>query len=106
MLFITSLPICASIANKSQIGFTSRTETSMAEKLNELADKFYDSIQRLEERVNKACLVEGARQQAEFFHDYVLAEMDIMREIADEIELIMPRTEWPIPTYSEMIYNV
>lgn len=98
--------LCASIANKSQIGFTSRTETSMAEKLNELADKFYDSIQRLEERVNKACLVEGARQQAEFFHDYVLAEMNIMREIADEIELIMPRTEWPIPTYSEMIYNV
>ena len=98
--------LCTSIANKSQIGFTSRTETNMAEKLNELADKFYDSIQRLEERVNKACLVEGARQQAEFFHDYVLAEMDIMREIADEIELIMPRTEWPIPTYSEMIYNV
>ena len=39
-------------------------------------------------------------------HDKVLAEMDIMRSIADEIELNMPASKWPIPAYSEIIYNV
>ena len=78
----------------------------MAEKLTELSDKFYESIERLDECVTKANAVEGIQTQAEFFHDVVLAEMNIMRDIADKIEVIMPSAKWPIPAYSEIIYNV
>lgn len=98
--------LCESIATKKQIGFTSKTDEKIANKLNDLADRFYESIERLEERVNEANAVSGIQKQAEFFHDVVLAEMDIMRSIADEIELNMPAAKWPIPAYSEIIYNV
>ena len=50
--------------------------------------------------------IADVQKQAEYFHDYVLAEMDIMRSIADEIEINMPQDLYPIPTYSEIIYNV
>ena len=83
-----------------------RFGTKIANKLNELSDRFYDSIVRLEECVAEANKVDGIQKQAEFFHDVVLAEMDIMRNIADEIELNMPAAKWPIPAYSEIIYNV
>ncbi len=98
--------LCESIATKNQIGFTCKTDEKIAKKLNDLADRFYDSIERLEERVTEANAVTGIQKQAEFFHDVVLAEMDIMRNIADEIELNMPSAKWPIPAYSEIIYNV
>lgn len=98
--------LCTSIATKKQIGFTSKTEEKIAGKLNELADRFYYSIERLEEQVNNANKIDDIQKQAEFFHDIVLAEMTIMRDIADEIELNMPMSEWPIPVYSEIIYNV
>ena len=98
--------LCDAIATKKQIGFTCNTDEKIAKKLNDLADRFYDSIERLDQRVNEANAVEGIQKQAEFFHDVVLAEMDIMRSIADEIELIMPSAKWPIPCYSEIIYNV
>ncbi|MCR4794393.1 MAG: glutamine synthetase III [Ruminococcus sp.] len=98
--------LCESIATKKQIGLTSKTDEKIANKLNDLADRFYDSIVRLEDRVNEANAVKGIQKQAEFFHDVVLAEMDIMRSIADEIELNMPAAKWPIPAYSEIIYNV
>ena len=98
--------LCEAIATKKQIGFTCNTDEKIAKKLNDLADRFYDSIERLEQRVNEANAVEGIQKQAEFFHDVVLAEMDIMRSIADEIELNMPSAKWPIPCYSEIIYNV
>jgi len=98
--------LCEAIATKKQIGFTCYTDEKIAKKLNELADKFYDSIERLEQRVTEANAVVGIQKQAEFFHDVVLAEMDIMRSIADEIELNMPSAKWPIPAYSEIIYNV
>ena len=98
--------LCEAIATKKQIGFTCKTDEKIAKKLNELADRFYESIERLEERVAEANKVNGIQKQAEFFHDVVLAEMDIMRNIADEIELNMPAAKWPIPAYSEIIYNV
>ena len=71
-----------------------------------MCDRFYDSINRLEKIVADACKISDVQKQAEYFHDYVLAEMDIMRSIADEIEINMPQDLYPIPTYSEIIYNV
>ena len=85
---------------------TANTEEKIASKLNSLADRFYDSIQRLGEQLEAACKIENIQKQAEYFHDYVLAEMDIMRSIADEIEVNMPCDMWPIPNYTAMIYNV
>lgn len=98
--------LCESIATKKSIGMTSKAEEKIAANLNSLADGFYDSIERLEKIVADACAIENVQKQAEFFHDYVLAEMNIMRGIADEIEIIMPSRFYPIPTYSEIIYNV
>lgn len=98
--------LCSAIATKKQIGITAKTEEKMAAKLTDLADRFYDSIERLDSQVKAAGEIKGIQKQAENFHDVVLAEMDIMRAIVDEIEVIMPAVEWPIPAYSEIIYNV
>lgn len=98
--------VCCSVSVKKQIGMTSISEEKIASKLNGLADRFYDSIERLEAQLESACKINDIRKQAECFHDYVLAEMDIMRSIADEIEMNMPCDKWPIPTYTAMIYNI
>ena len=98
--------LCTSIATKKQIGISSVTEEKIAGKLSDLAEKFYNSIERLDQRISEANETKGIQTQAEYFHDKVLAEMDIMRSIADEIELNMPASQWPIPAYSEIIYNV
>ncbi|MBQ3139458.1 MAG: glutamine synthetase III [Ruminococcus sp.] len=98
--------LCRSIKTKNEIGITSNTEKKIAEKLSQLTDGLYDSINRLEKLIAEACAIKEVQKQAEFYHDYVFAEMNIMREIADEMEVNMPLTCWPIPTYSEIIYNV
>ncbi len=98
--------LCAAIATKNSLGIVSKAENALSAELNTLCDMLYNSIQRLEERIENACGISNVQQQAEAFHDSVLAEMEIMRSVADRIELIMPRSAWPIPTYSEIIYNV
>ncbi|MBR6071168.1 MAG: glutamine synthetase III [Ruminococcus sp.] len=98
--------LCTAIACKKSVGIISKAEEQIAAKLNDLCDRFYESIERLEKQVASASEIDDVLKQAEFYHDYVLAEMDIMRSIADEIELNMPLSYWPIPTYSEIIYNV
>lgn len=98
--------VCSAISLKKQIGMSCISEEKIASKLNVLADNFYDSIDRLVTQLETACKISGIQKQAEYFHDYVLAEMTIMRNIADEIEMNMPCDKWPIPTYTAMIYNI
>lgn len=98
--------LCDSIAVKKQVGLSSAVEEKMAEKLNDLAEAFYDSIENLEIQVNHACEIKEILPQARFFHDIVVSEMERMRTTSDTIERIMPCSQWPIPDYSAMIYNV
>ncbi|MBR2085893.1 MAG: glutamine synthetase III [Oscillospiraceae bacterium] len=98
--------LCNGIALKTQIGMTAVTEEKMAHQLGDLADAFYESIQELEQRVNHAGEVKDILAQAQCYRDSVLPEMERMRTISDTMERIMPRDRYPIPTYSEMIYNV
>ncbi len=98
--------VCSAISLKKQIGMSCVSEEKIASKLNVLADKFYDSIERLGTQLESACKIVNIKEQAGYFHDCVLAEMDIMRNTADEIEINMPCDKWPIPTYTAMIYNV
>ncbi|MDE5772203.1 MAG: glutamine synthetase III [Ruminococcus sp.] len=98
--------LCDSIAVKKQVGMSSAVEEKMAEKLNDLAEAFYDSIENLEIQVNHACEIKEILPQARFFHDIVVSEMERMRTTSDTIERIMPCSQWPIPDYSAMIYNV
>ena len=98
--------LCGAVELKNKIGMTSNTERKMAEKLNDLADAFYESIDTLESLVNNAAEIKEIQPRAEFFRRKVVAEMERMRTTCDTIERIMPSEYWPIPDYSQMIYNV
>ncbi len=98
--------LCEAISVKKQIGMTFFAEEKMASKLSDLADAFYSSTDNLEILVNTACEIKDKHKQARYFHDVVLMEMERMRTTADTVERIMPSSHWPIPDYSQMIYNV
>ncbi|MBE7022216.1 MAG: glutamine synthetase type III [Ruminococcaceae bacterium] len=44
--------------------------------------------------------------QAKFSRESVVAAMNEVRKIADELEGIVGKEYWPIPTYSDLIYSV
>ena len=37
-------------------------------------------------------------------HDGVIPAMTAVREVADQIEVILPDDLWPLPTYREMLF--
>ncbi len=39
-------------------------------------------------------------------HDSVLPAMTALRESADRLETIVDRSDWPFPTYDELLFSV
>ena len=50
----------------------------------------------------KTCM----QEMANAYRDTVLPVMDELRKAVDALEVLLPSTMWPVPAYSEMIFNV
>ena len=48
--------------------------------------------------------ITDAKAQAEFYRDDVKNAMDALRKPVDELELIVDKNAWPIPTYGDLLF--
>jgi glutamine synthetase len=64
------------------------------------------ALSKLEEVEEKACAVADAKEQAFYYKDVVKAAMEELRTPADELEMIVDKKVWPIPTYGDLIFEV
>ena len=83
----------------------SRYERETLKELDQLLDEGYDarcSLSRSLEMVNG-----GVDEAAAFlYRDSVLPAMRWLRAVADAMETKMPGSEWPFPTYGDMLFSV
>lgn len=92
---------------KKQIGnVTCAFEEQIIPKLSELEAELYNKVEKLDESVKTALNMAEGQEQAEFYHDTVLAEMDAVREIADEMEKYTAEEYWPFPTYGDLLFSI
>ncbi|MCL2461489.1 MAG: glutamine synthetase, partial [Defluviitaleaceae bacterium] len=49
---------------------------------------------------------EDTLANARFYRDAILKGMTELRAVADELETIVPKELWRLPTYAEMLYSV
>lgn len=64
------------------------------------------AIARLEQATAKAAAMAPGREQAVYYRDAVIKEMDALRKPADALEMLVDEKEWPFPTYAELMFNV
>jgi glutamine synthetase len=67
------------------------------------AQKAYD---KLKEVSAKAVTIKEAKDRAFYFKDEVKTTMDELRKPCDELEMIVDKSLWPIPTYAELMFEV
>ncbi len=50
--------------------------------------------------------MENVKEQAFFYKDKVKAVMEQLRKPADELEMMVDKNIWPIPTYGELMFEI
>ncbi len=80
-----------------------------AELLNAVSAKLAaskDALTRLEKAVAEAGTIHNAKEQAFFYKDTVRAVMDELRAPIDELEMIVDKEMWPVPSYADLTFEV
>jgi len=82
-------------------------EINLVQKLSGLLSCFANKINELECALNSAAEYENNIQKlAEYYTDPVLATMNELRAIADEMEINTASSYWPMPSYGELLFSV
>lgn len=64
------------------------------------------ALVKLEGVVAQAAGIDGIEAQAHFFRDSVFPAMDELRAPIDELEVIVAKDAWPVPTYGDLLFEV
>lgn len=83
-----------------------RTEEKLLEKLSFGADAISDRLEELQNEVKRAEKIGDMLAQAVEYKDKVLSKMQELRQEIDEIEPMVSKEFWKIPTYAEMLFSV
>ena len=99
--------LCDAVAVKKSLEICPCVEKELAEKVSGLTKDAYTATNKLEEAVAAAAAKDSCvLDMAKSYHDDVIPVMDALRAAVDGLEVILPSEKWPVPAYSDIIFNV
>jgi len=95
------------IISKKTIGGCECTlEENLLEKISKLSNSLLEKLETLENAILETKTVSDALSLARFYRERVFSAMSELRLIVDELETLVAKKHWPLPTYAEMLYSV
>ena len=81
-------------------------QTSLLENTSALLAQTKEAMDALSKLVAEADAHEEGRDRAVFFRECVVPAMKALRKPVDELEMIVDKDMWPMPSYGDLIFEV
>jgi glutamine synthetase len=94
--------VADSVAAVKAAGATTREGRKLLTQLTKLVDRFRAQTEALAAALDHSST--STEKHAKYSRDTVVPAMNALRELGDQIELVMPHELWPLPTYREMLF--
>jgi glutamine synthetase len=94
-------------AKRASVGSADCTyESETLETAAALTKAAYESVKALDDALSDAKAEEDTSKAAQICKDRVLEKMSELRASADALETLTATSDWPYPTYGEMLFSV
>ena len=90
----------------AESGIDTTYQTSQLKKVSSLVGGISAKLQTLEQTVSDVKSVTGAGEVAMYFRNKVFGTMNELRANVDELEGFVPKSEWPMPDYADLLFSV
>lgn len=104
--YIRELAETAGIVKQVVPELVPTAQTDLLKKLTNLLNCFVKKIDALDKAVVGAKDIEDEAENAMYFKEHVLAAMQELRAVADEMEANMSSKAWPYPSYGTLLFSV
>ncbi len=94
------------VTKKNALGITCDLERRMLERISRRSAILSSCLAVLEDETAAARKVSGSSEQTAFYKDHVATAMQDLRNVSDELETLVSKECWQLPTYGEILYSV
>ena len=89
-----------------EAGVDATVQTELLSEVSEKLTAMKKATAELADITDKAANAGDAQAVATAYKDDVMTAMATLRKPADELEVIMPKEEWPMPTYGDLVFEL
>ncbi len=108
------LPSCISyqselvtlLSGKKACGIQAEPEETLTKKLSTLTAALYKKLEELETSILNGKTTADSLELAKYYRNSVFMAMTELRLVIDELETMVARKHWSLPTYAEILYSV
>lgn len=95
------------LERKKTIGeFESTLEVQLLKKISLLSTCMFEKLESLENSLLQTKSNDDCLALAKFYRDVVFNNMSELRLLVDELETVIAKKYWSLPTYAELLYSV
>ena len=99
--------LAGSISSVLAIDGNAEVEKALFANISESLKSFNANLNKLEKAIKTASGMHGdVKAQAEGYRDLVFKTMGELRKDADVLETLIDSEYWPMPTYSQLLFNI
>jgi glutamine synthetase len=91
---------------KAKGGFDCDLESHLLEEIDKLSSRLLEKLTVLESEITESKTERELLAQAHFYRDKILDAMLDLRFVVDELETLIAKKHWSVPTYAQLLYSV
>lgn len=104
--FCTCLADSINSVKATGIKATTLVQENLLEKCSSLLADAQKALEELKEKTEKSDTIEEGEQLAVYYRDVIREAMAALRCPIDELEMIVDKSFWPVPTYGDLLFEV
>jgi len=89
-----------------EAGADASVQSSLLNEISGKLVKVHAALKKVEETLAEAGRMKDQKDKAFFFKDEVRVAMGNLRKPVDELEMLVDKEVWPIPSYGDLIFEV
>ncbi len=98
--------LCDAALSKKTVAVDASAEIEAAQNVTRLENTMISECTELERLLSDTGALSDTHETAVYFHNKVLAKMNDLRAVVDELESIVGGEFWPVPTYGDILFSV
>lgn len=81
-------------------------QTDLLKRCSDLLAQAQAALTHLCEVTSVGCAMEEGKEQAEYYRDAIFPAMNELRTPIDQLEMMVDKNVWPVPSYADMLFEI